>query len=77
MKSPATVTGFCIQIGDETIPLYRDVCHNHPQRVHDAMGTKNEIELQGILDGVSYFGYFDDDGDYLGPDEYGLGLRFE
>lgn len=73
-KNHDSVAGFCLQIGDETIALRRDVCHRHPQRVHDALGTKDEIELQAVLDGVGYGEYFDKSGDYLGADEYGLGL---
>ena len=74
-KNHDSVAGFCLHLGDETIALRRDVCHHHPQRVHDALGTKNEIELQSLLDGLSYSYYFDRDGEYLGADEYGLGLR--
>jgi len=38
-KNHDSVAGFCLQIGDETIALRRDVCHRHPQRVHDALET--------------------------------------
>ncbi len=68
------VTGFCVEIGDEIIPLMRDVCHRHPDRVHEALGTSSESELQAVLDGVGYANFFDSKGEYLGADENGLGL---
>ena len=74
-QSHDQVTGFCVEIDGETTLLQRDVCHRHPARVHEALGTKDESELQAVLDGVGYADYFDrQTGEYLGADENGLGL---
>ena len=40
-----------------TAELVRDVCHTHPEWVHQQLGTSTESEIQGILDGTSEHEY--------------------
>ena len=42
-----------------TATLVRDVCHVHPQWVHDQLGTGSESELQSFLDSTSIDEYLD------------------
>jgi hypothetical protein len=53
--------------------IQRDVCHNHPQWVHDQLGTKSESELQAALDGMNAENWYAQSNEtHLGPDENGL-----
>lgn len=52
-------------------PIYRDVCHTHPDAVHQQLGTSSEAELQQALDGVNVRDWYRD-GVHLGPDVCGL-----
>ena len=78
MATPLTredVTGFCLHTPDgRLLTIHRDVCHNHPDEVHAALGTESESDLQHFLDNVYYDHYFTEAG-YTGPDNSGLGLR--
>lgn len=68
------ITGFDIEINGKIYPIYRDVCTEHDQAIHERLGTANEIELQRFLDCCYYGDWFDSDGHYLNRDEAGLGL---
>lgn len=76
MNTIENVTGYQITIDGETYKLHRDVCHEHPEAVHEALGTKSESELSYYLDFMGYANFFSKDGEYLGDDIYGLGLTF-
>lgn len=76
MNTIENVTGYQLTIDGETHKLHRDVCHTHPEAVHEALGTRSAAELQAVMDGVGYASFFDRDGQYLGEDENGLGLTF-
>lgn len=76
MNTIENVTGYAVTIGERTYKIHPDVCHEHPEAVHEVLGTKSESELQAVMDGVGYASFFDRDGEYLGDDDYGLGLTF-
>lgn len=61
-----------ITVGGVTYPVSRDVAHRHPAAVHAAMGSRDEIELQRILDNMNVSDWYDGNGTHLGPDEDGL-----
>ena len=64
-----------LTVGEETYTIHRDVRHEHPAAVHDALGTGSEQELQQHLDQCHvddwYFG-----GQHEGPDEDGLSMAY-
>ena len=57
-------------------PIERDVAHQHPDAVLNAMGVETETELQGPLDAMSAADWYGSSGEYLGPDAAGLELFF-
>jgi hypothetical protein len=61
-----------ITIDGETYVLLRDVAHQHPPAVHQAMGTASEVELQCGLDRCNVDDWYDAHGRHLGPDVNGL-----
>lgn len=69
------VLGFDIAINGVEYMIQRDVCHEHPEDVHAALGSSSESELQSMLDGLYYRDWFAADGRYLGRDCNGVGLR--
>lgn len=70
------VTGWLAHTESGEHQIHRCVATRQRQEVYDWLGHEDDVALQGFLDGCAYCDYFDSDGKYLGPDEFGLGLRF-
>jgi len=64
-----------ITIDGTVYPIHRDAATQHPAVVHAALGTHSEGELQEFLDCLNVADWYDDDGEYRGPDSYGLEMR--
>ena len=69
------VTGWDIEIDGDVYPIVRDVTHAHPDAVHAVFMTRNESELQSLLDSHNNGDWFDGS-KYLGRDAAGVGLVF-
>jgi hypothetical protein len=54
--------------------IQRDVTRQHPQWVHDRLGTTSEVELQAALDAMDVDDWYDDAGNHRGPDDIGLSM---
>lgn len=61
-------------VDDERLYLSRSVATVHDHRIHVQLNTRNESELQRLLDQVSVWDWFDC-GMYKGDDEYGMGVE--
>ena len=70
------VVGFEVVVDGNHLPISRDVRTRHSSEIHAALGTHTEAELQDMLSQLQRSEWFDEDGRYVGPDKYGLGLRF-
>ena len=55
----------------EIVTLHRDVCQNHPDWIHDQLGTVSEYELQMVLDQYNETDFYDGE-NFKGPDCYGV-----
>ena len=69
------VTGWDIEIDGDVYPIVRDVTHAHPHAVHAVFMTRNESELQSLLDSHNTGDWFDGS-KYIGRDAAGVGLVF-
>lgn len=59
----------------ETILVDRSVTTEHPEWVHQQLGTQNESNLQRALDGYNVSEWYDSSGKYLGADVCGLSME--
>ena len=61
-----------ITIDGQVYQISRDVCTQHPQQVHDALGTSSESELQHGLDTLNVEDWYGANDRHLGPDVNGM-----
>ena len=73
MKTPNTYK-FFVLCDDEKLYIHRSVTHTHDARIHAAMGTVDETELQRALDQCNASDWFDGL-IYRGEDVNGVGVE--